>query len=594
MTYGTDVVLTGITFTVHAGEKVGLIGPNGAGKSTLLRILTGALEPTAGSFSINKDLNPGYLRQEKTVSPASIGRGTETVLSATAAVYRTLTEAGAEVFESEIRGVLIGLGFRDEDFSKPLDALSGGERARLDIAHLLLKRPDVLLLDEPTNHLDLNMLAWLEQRIKVFPGTVLLVSHDRYLLDRTIGRIFELEAGRLEAYKGNYSDYRLQKQACLESERKAYEKNITEYKRQEEMIRRFKERGTEKLAKRAASREKKLTREGAPDAPRHISAQAAAKIDFGNAKRSGDDVLLAEGVAKSFRSELFRDVNLDVKRGEKICMIGANGIGKTTLLKIFAGKAAGDAGFVDRGVGVKIGYYDQHQAGLHQAHTLIEEIQHILPHLTSTEHRNLLGRFLFRGDKVFQEIGTLSGGEKARLALLKLIVSGANTLLLDEPTNHLDIASMEAIESALSDFDGTLIVISHDRFLLERLPSRIVELTKDGLQNYAGNFDYYLQKKASESGTGDNLTGAKALTASARERLIAKEAETARRRREKRLKDTEENIDRLEGEIRALAEKQLSEDAAADFELLAEIGGQIIAKESELGALFARWEELQS
>jgi ATP-binding cassette subfamily F protein 3 len=790
MGFGTDVVLGGVSFTVQAGEKIGLIGPNGAGKSTLLRILTGEQEQTAGTFSVHRDLRVGYLRQEKAAPEIGLGGGapggldetalagvgragagsgnavyaahaeaadgfalagagragadagnaarTPTALSSTAAVYAEAVRAGAEVYESEIRGSLTALGFTADDFGKPVSVLSGGERARLEMAQLFLRKPDLLLLDEPTNHLDLNMLAWLEQRVRGFAGTVLLISHDRYFLDRTVSRIFELEGARLYDYAGNFSDYREKKRALVIAEEKAYEAGIAEIRRQEDLIRRFKERGTEKLAKRAASREKRLAHAPRPEAPTRRLDPAAMKLSFGQAKRSGDDVLLAENLSRSFGggggnagagagagigsssggnagagagagigsassgnakakagagawssigsssggnaeagNVLFSGIDLELKRGEKVCMIGANGVGKTTLLKILAGKTVGDTGHVERGANVKIGYYDQHQEGLRPERTLLAEMRGVLPYEADTDLRKLLGRFLFFGDKVFQEIRTLSGGEKARLALLKLIVSGANTLFLDEPTNHLDIASMEVVEAALADFDGTFLVISHDRYLLERLPSRILELTPQGMRDYPGNFDYYLEKRdagasgsgmsgagglggsgrpgaggsgransggtgaggsggsgrpgagdsgmsgaggsggsgrpgaggsgrANSGGTGVGGTGAgssgtgfgsgpqaaKPLTASAEERRNAKQAESARRRQERLLAETEERIETLEGEIADIEARQTAEESATDFELLARLHAEAVGKRTELDALYERWAEL--
>ncbi|MDR1815179.1 MAG: ABC-F family ATP-binding cassette domain-containing protein [Clostridiales Family XIII bacterium] len=562
MEYGTDVVLDGVSFTVQAGEKIGLIGPNGAGKSTLLRILHGDLAPTSGSFFVNNDLRVGLLRQEKT---------------------------GA-------------------------DTLSGGERARKELSELFLQKPDVLFLDEPTNHLDLEMLAQLERRVKAFPGTVVLISHDRYFLDRTVSRIFELEDGRLTAYGGNYTAYREKKRVLVEAERRAFEHSMKEIRRQEELIRRFKERGTEKLAKRAASREKRLAHAPGPEAPKARLHGPSVKVDFGKAKRSGDDVLLAENLSKAYAEgvPLFAGVELALRRGEKVCMIGSNGVGKTTLLNILAGRLSSDTGIVERGANVKIGVYDQHQAGLTSENTLLEEMRAVLPWETDTDLRSLLGRFLFRGDKVFQGIASLSGGEKARLSLLKLIVSGANVLFLDEPTNHLDVASMDAVEDALSEFDGTLLIISHDRWLLERLPSRILELTGDGLVSYAGNFDYYKEKKADfESGrlkaapTDAQATGhtsgrfaayddEKPLTAAAVERQRQKQEEAARRRYERQVADVETLIQTLEADIAALEARQSDGNNATDYELLAQLHEEITEKQAALDAAYERWAELDT
>ncbi|GHU67419.1 hypothetical protein AGMMS49983_18560 [Clostridia bacterium] len=558
--YGMDTVLDGVSFTVREGEKIGVVGPNGAGKTSLIRILMGEIEATSGSYSLGKGLRVGHLRQEKIPAP-----GKET--------------------------------------------LSGGERARAELEALFLEKPDIILLDEPTNHLDLTMLAWLERRVKAYPGTVILISHDRYFLDRTISRIFEIEGGRLKAYKGSYTEYREKKRALAEAEERAYEQSVAEIKRQEDLIRRFKERGTEKLAKRAASREKRLAHTPRPQVPAFLSTEKQRiHVSFGGVKRSGDDVFLAEDLSKSYGdAHLFSGVDFALARGEKVCMIGRNGVGKTTLLKILTGALPPDTGFVERGVGVKIGVYDQHQENIPPGSTPLAQIHGFLPHLSETEIRKMLGRFLFRGDKVFQDTGTLSGGEKARLSLLKLIVSGANTLLLDEPTNHLDIASMEAVEDALTEFDGTLLVISHDRYLLERLPSRILELRTDRLANYLGNFSFYQEKRASEteeekafaraagtSGIGGSGTydDESPQSDAARERQLRKQEETKKRRQAKQLADTEARIETLENEIAEREREQASEKASADYERLAILHEEILKRQEELERSLEIWEKL--
>ena len=552
--YGISTVIEGVSFTVNEGEKIGIVGPNGAGKSSLIRILMGETEQSSGTYSIGKALRIGHLRQEKT------------------ATEETKT-------------------------------LSGGERARAELEALFLDKPDIIMLDEPTNHLDLSMLAWLERRVKAFPGTAIIISHDRYFLDCTVSRIFEIEGGRLKVYKGNYTEYREKKRALAEAEERAYEQSITEIKRQEEMIRRFKERGTEKLAKRATSREKRLAHIDRPNAPIGMKLERQKfNIAFGNAKRSGDDVVTAEGLSKAYDTvSLFKDVDIVLTRGEKVCMIGQNGVGKTTLVKILAGSLEPDSGWVERGVGVKIGVYDQHQENIPPGSSPLEQIRELLPNLTDTELRKMLGKFIFRGDKVFQDTGSLSGGEKARLSLLKLIVSGANTLLLDEPTNHLDVASMEAVEDALSEFDGTLLVISHDRYLLERLPSRILELRAGGFTNYPGNFDYYLEKRASEieeekenGWTSGDMAGASSQSDAARERQLRKQEETEKRRHAKQLADTEARIETLESEIKEFETEQASEKTSTDYERLAVLHEEIENRRNELDMLYEKWEELQS
>ena len=587
--YGVDEIFSGVSFSVQSGERIGIVGANGAGKSTLLKLITGEIEASGGSLSIGRELKIGYLKQS--------------------------VEGGPE------------------------DG-SGGERAKAALEKVLSELPNILLLDEPTNHLDFEKLEWLEGRIRHFKGTILLVSHDRYFLDRTVGCIFDMGGGSLKVYKGNYSSFREKKEALIDAAEKAYLRDLAEYKRQKDMIRHMKERGTEKLAKRAASREKKLQREHKPEVVRkHDSDGRRMHIRFAESRRSGDDVLLAENLSKSFGERLlFNGIDLDIKRGETVCMVGKNGIGKTTLFHILTGRTATDTGYFERGAGVRVGYYDQHQENLSGDRTLLEEMRETFPRLDDTDHRKRLGTFLFHGDKVFQRIETLSGGEKARLSLLKLIYSGSNTLLLDEPTNHLDIASMEVVEHALKAFPGTLFIISHDRYLLETLPDRIVELVPDGLINYPGKFDYYLEKSKDRTfgvaGQGDGRTGRggrdvgqdggesgpgadgvgrgsrgagrgegivpegwedfKPETDAARERRLAKEAETAQRRKERQLSDTENAIAEAEANIARLEAGLAAPENATNHELLAELHAEHTATETELEALLIKWEELLS
>ena len=552
MVYGSDEVFHGVSFSVQAGERVGIVGANGAGKTTLLSLIAGGLEPAGGSLSVGDELKVGYLRQSRE--------------------------------------------------GRPEDG-SGGERAKRALEEILSGLPDILLLDEPTNHLDFEKLAWLEGRIRHFKGTILLVSHDRYFLDRTVTRIFDMGSGGLKVYKGNYSAFRNKKAAQTAAAEKAFISEMAEYKRQEEMIRRMKERGTEKLAKRAASREKKLAREKRPELARaHDSEGKRMRIRFTEARQSGVDVLLAENLSKSFGDKrLFEGVGLDVKHGETICMVGANGVGKTTLLRILSGSLDPDGGIYERGAGVRLGYYDQHQENLSGERTLLDEMRETFPALDDTEHRRLLGAFLFSGDKVFQRIETLSGGEKARLSLLKLIRSGANTLLLDEPTNHLDIASMEVVEDALKNFPGTLLIVSHDRYLLETLPDRIVELTPKGLENYLGKYDYYFEKRSARAATGAAAEASsdpagwedyKPETSAARERRLAKEAETAQRRHERQLAETEEAISAAEKKIASLGAGLADEKNATNHELLAELHDELTKTETTLESLLKKWEEL--
>jgi ATP-binding cassette subfamily F protein 3 len=619
MVYGADEVFRGVNFNVLAGERIGIVGANGAGKSTLLRLIAGELEPSGGRLVVGGDLKCGYLKQS--AESDGLDRGRPEDGSGGDERPEDGSDGGVRPVGGSYGGVRpVGGGNEGErpegggyegERSVGGDYLSGGERAKRALETILSGLPDILLLDEPTNHLDFERLEWLEGRIRHFKGTILLVSHDRYFLDRTVTRIFDMGGGGLKTFKGNYSAFREKKAALEDAAEKAYLRDIAEYKRQEDMIRKMKERGTEKLAKRAASREKKLAREHKPDVVRvHNSEGKRMHIRFAESRRSGDDVLIAEGLSKSFGERLlFENVDLDIKRDETVCMVGANGVGKTTFFRILAGRLGWDAGYFERGAGVRIGYYDQHQENLTGSRTLLEEMRETFPALDDTVHRSLLGAFLFHGDKVFQRIETLSGGEKARLSLLKLIKSGANTLLLDEPTNHLDIASMEVVESALKDFPGTLFIISHDRYLLETLPDRIVELTTGGLENYPGKFDYYFEKRrksgeytglprSSRHDSNDGGLGGwedyKPETNAARERRLAKEAEAAVRRKERQIAETEKAIDEAEEKIAALETGLADPKNATDHELLAKMHLELTETGTELELLLTQWETLHT
>ncbi|MDR0851036.1 MAG: ABC-F family ATP-binding cassette domain-containing protein [Clostridiales Family XIII bacterium] len=617
--FGTDVILNDISFSVEAGERIGIIGRNGAGKSTLLRILAGGMPPDSGTVFTAKNLRLGVLRQDRAemlgegmVSAAEGGSADLTPRSFMTEAYHALCAEGAEVFESEIVGILRSMAFPDSLQLKPVRNFSGGEKTRLAFAKLLLIKPDILILDEPTNHLDIGTLNWLEQTLRAWKGTVILVTHDRYFLDRTVNRIFEIEHHKLTSWGGNYSEYAERKRAAREVQLKQYEITKSEIERQEEIIRRFKERGTEKLAKRAASREKRLEHAEIPDAPEAI--ESAIRIRFDEKNKSGTDVLLLDDLSKSFtvgdaRRVLFQGVSLDVKRGERVCMVGANGTGKTTLLKIIFGRMPGDGGYIRRGTGVRFGYYDQEQQSVTGNRTVLDEMTSEYRSYTESAMRGLLAKFLFRRDDVFKTVDNLSGGERARLALLKIMLSDANTLLLDEPTNHLDIPAREAIEDALLDFPGTLLVVSHDRYFLNKIPTRIIELTPSGLNNYPGNYDYFMEKKEDTSSgkkylrelsaveenqdtdphaaTGSQ-SGAALQSDAAAERLQKKKDETERKRLEKERISLEHHIAVLETEL-AETESTLSSEAVySDPDLITEKAALIDSLKSEIEIAYAR------
>lgn len=625
-TYGTDVIIDKASFHLNAGDKVGIIGRNGAGKTTLLNMLTGELPCDEGEFFVSQNMRIGYLKQRDNFSSEG------TVLEEIEGIFSGLRELENEIaelsdkvaenphdtglinrldelqhrfdreggytYKSEMIGILNSMAFDESFYNKKISSLSGGERTRLALAALLLEKPDILLLDEPTNHLDIGTLKWLEQYLEAYRGTIMIVSHDRYFLDRTVNRIFEVENHKVYSYQGKYSDYAAQKKLRRETELRAYNNQQREIARQEEMIRRMKQRGTEHLAKRAASREKRLDMLERIERPE--SEMGKMKINFKENFPSGGDVIMAENLEKSFgrgaeHRELFHGVNLDIKRGERICILGPNGVGKTTLLRVLLGELTPDAGYLKIGHNVAFGYYDQGQLLLSDANTVLEELKESYRLYTDTEMRSILGRFLFRGEEVFLPVGSLSGGEKARLSLLKLMLSGANTLILDEPTNHLDIESKEVFEEALMEFPGTVIVVSHDRYFLQRIPTRILELTQDGVIEYLGRYDYYLEKKSQgisakkyfskvqEKPTGD----------AAQQRRLKKEREAEERRRARLSEKLETEISELEDKISELEQNLCKPENMSDYELLARLGAEREETEKRLAEAYDEWAKVQ-
>lgn len=625
--YGTDVILEGADFHVNNGDRIGLVGRNGAGKTTLLNMITGELTPDDGQVFVPADLKIGYLKQrdnfksDDTVIEAinrifeplqkleeEIARAAdmiaqnphdESLINRLDQLNQRYERQGGYTYKSEVTGILNSMAFNEDFYDKKIDTLSGGERTRLALAALLLGKPDLLILDEPTNHLDIGMLKWLEQYLASYKGSIIIVSHDRYFLDRCTSRIFEIEHHKLKAYDGNYSAFAEKKRQLREAELRAYSNQQREIARQEAMIRRMKERGTEKLAKRAQSREKRLEHVQKLDAPK--IQEGKIKISFNQDFQSGSDVITADNLSKSFgfgkdRRLLFENVNMDIKRGEKICIVGPNGVGKTTLLKIILQELQPDEGRLKIGHNVTFGYYDQGQQLLNPSNTVLGEMKETYRMYTDTQMRSLLGRFLFKNDDVFLKVQDLSGGEKARLALLKLMLGGANTLLLDEPTNHMDIESKEVFEEALSEFPGTAIVISHDRYFLQKIPDRILELTSEGITEYLGKYDYYVEKKeqissgkkylAEMSGSKSDeksKTSEDELSSEERRRLN-KQIEAQQRRAAREKQALEEQLIRFEEEIKDIETKMCSEENISDYELLEQLG-------KELEELKYRYEE---
>jgi ATP-binding cassette subfamily F protein 3 len=642
-TYGIETILTEVSFYINQGDRIGIVGANGAGKSTLLNILSGALPYDKGEIFMSNDIKIGYLQQqnnfnsEKTVYQEMLsifdqvikmeselaqlshdiselskkGKDTERLLHQYDDLLELYENSNGYSYKSEINGILNSMAFSEEAFHKKVSLLSGGERTRLALASLLLKKPDLLLLDEPTNHLDIGTLKWLEQYLKNYTGTILLISHDRYFLDQTTNRIFEIENHTLYTYEGNYTEYVEKKAQRQADQLKQYENQQTEIKRQEEMIRRFKQRGTEKLAKRAQSREKRLQQMERLEKPR--GTQKKMRLDLKQNFQSGNDVVFAEGLSKSFgrdeeKRQLFSNVDLDIKRGERICLVGPNGIGKTTLLKIIMGLVQPDEGRLKIGHNVVFGYYDQEQGLLNGSNTVLNEVHSAYRLYDETELRGLLGRFIFKDDMVFQQVSSLSGGEKARLSLLKVMLSGANLLLMDEPTNHLDIASKEVFENALLDYPGTVIAVSHDRYFLNKVATRILELSFDGITNFLGGYDYYMEKKqslgsgksyleelgkqgASDSGE-EGCDSKEEELSSAEARRRDKEIQAQKKRLERQKNQQEKRINEMESRIEWLQNEMCKEEIFSDHEKLLTYDTELQAVKQELEEAYISWMEL--
>lgn len=625
--FGIEVLLNKVTFNINEGEKIGLIGPNGAGKSTLFKILTSeTTDYDSGELYIDKNKTIGYLSQHLSLEKDNtIYEELQLVFSQLINLenkisqleeelnkpydhdkeefhnklirdYTTASETyincGGYTFRAEISRVLKGLGFSENDFDTTIDLLSGGQKTRVALCKLLLIKPDILLLDEPTNHLDLEAIEWLEDYLKNYKGTIILISHDRYFLDSITSRTLELSSGKISTYNGNYSQYIDLKKKEYEVQLKAYNLQKSEIKRQEEIIERYRSFNREKSVKAAESRQKALDKVERLTAPEKVNE--AARISFETKIKSGNDVLHIEQLKKSYDDrELFSNINIDIKKGEKIALIGENGIGKTTLFKIIMGNIESDSGICVLGKNVNIGYYDQEQSNLNLNKTIIDEVWDEYPELTTTEVRNALAAFLFKGDDVFKEINLLSGGEKCRINLLKLMLSKSNFLLLDEPTNHLDIMSREALEDAVLSYDGTILLISHDRYFLNKVIGKIYELTKSGIMEYLGNYNYYIEKKNNPL-RFQELEEASGLSKTQIQNAKKKKKELERAEKDKKLQlsSIEKQIADYETELVELNEKLCLEEVYSNPEESSKISNEISNIKEKINLLYEEWEEL--
>ena len=618
--YIVDTILEGISFTVEAGDKIGLIGLNGSGKTTLFNILSGDTLKDSGEVYVQKDLVIGYLKQHiKIESKNTIFEECLSVFKHLIDMEKTLRSLEEEIstistmgssqeldqlmneyaelsekfqtnngygYKSEIRGTLTGLGFKEEDFEKEVNILSGGQKSRLSLGKLLLQKPDLLLLDEPTNHLDIDAIDWLERFLKDYKGAVLMISHDRYFLDHVVNRIFYLENKKIQIYNSNYTKFMIQRKKDLEVLKKQYEDQQKELKRQEEIITRFMNYGGSRYIKQAQSRQKLVDKIKLINKPMDSKK---SRIRFEPLIKSGRDVLTVENIKKNFgQLTLLEDINLNIYRGEKVGLIGPNGIGKTTLFKIILGEIDHDEGNINLGAHVVPGYFDQEMVNLHLEKTVIDEIWDEYPKMDYYEIRTILSQFLFVGDDIFKEISDLSGGEKGRLSLLKLMLSNANLLLMDEPTNHLDIDSKEVLEDAILDYEGTLFVISHDRYFLNRVTNKILELTKEGIKEYLGNYDYYLEKKNEILYEEEDEEG-KTKTQLKLERKKEKELLIQEREKKREIKKLEDQIADKENAINEIDHLLYNPEIYEDHEKVVDLSRKREEIQSDLDRLYEEW-----
>ncbi|PKM51835.1 MAG: ABC transporter [Firmicutes bacterium HGW-Firmicutes-7] len=621
----TDVLFKDISFQINEKEKVAIVGINGAGKSTLFKIITKELLPDSGNIVISNQTTVGYLSQNSTLtSQKSIY---EEILSAKAyilemedqllntekemAEHATDEEAFAQLsdkymnlrhefemlegysYKSQVRGVLKGLGFLEHEFDKKATVLSGGQKTRLALAKILVTQPDLLLLDEPTNHLDISATEWLENYLMNYNGTLLIISHDRYFLDKIVSKVIELEAGKCKTYMGNYTFYFKHKAINESIDEKHFENQQKEIKKQEEVIKQLRSYNREKSIKRARSREKALDKVERLEKPKSLND--TMHFTLKHKLESGNDVLSVKNLAMAFSSnELFKNVSFDLYKGEKVALIGQNGSGKTTIFKILTDHLTPTNGQVKLGTNVHVGYYDQEHSLLNPQNNLIDEISDTYPNMNVGDIRNVLAAFLFTKDDVFKQTTSLSGGEKGRLTLAKLMLSHSNFLLLDEPTNHLDVVSRDVLESTLKNYTGTLFFISHDRYFINQVATRILDLSFDGVKNYAGNYDYYTQKRSEEfiSAEKQDITNTPIIKTNKALWLQKKDEETQKRKKEKLIDKTEIEIHAIEDNIKEIDELLCQDEIYTDHVKVQELSLQKNDLEDKLSNLYELWDTL--
>lgn len=624
MTFIERNLFTDVSFDVEERDKVGFIGANGVGKTTLFKILNGEISPVSGTVTFSKNVRPGYMEQHACNNPRAdvyhellsvfdYLSDMETEISALAhqidnksgnldelverqtMLIEQFERAGGLTYKSRTHSALLGLGFSENDFTMPVGNLSGGQRSKLCLAKLLLSQSNMLLLDEPTNHLDIDAIAWLEGFLRDFKGAMIIISHDRYFLDNVTNKTIELEHNRAMVYKGSYSEFVKKKESVNESLKNKYEHDLKEIKRIEGIVEQQKRWGQAHNFITAASKQKEADRiKDQLVAPE--SELETMRMHFEPRCESGNDVLICKNLAKSFDDkQLFKNVDIHIRKGERVFIIGGNGCGKTTLFRILTGKTPMDSGEYDYGANVEIGYFDQMQQNLDLSKTALDEVWDTFPNMTQTEVRSALASFLFKGDEVFKPLSKMSGGERARVSLLKLMLKGSNFLLLDEPTNHLDASSREELEKTLLDYSGTMLIVSHDRYFINKIADRILLLTNNGVKEYLGNYDYYLERTTAEK-QGVVLTESKKEKKEKPQNdyFLQKQKQSEERKRQTKLKKAEAEIERLDEEIAKTQELLSSEEVAADYEKLMELSKLLEDLQKQQEEQYEIWEELES